>query len=302
MSNATGRPAVPSALATSHRPDPPSPATLTVQAASLHEPVRLGEAERPCPLLVLWEHCDADVRVRHSRCRATHYRPAAGALDLHGLQGRLSYEAGAGERRKLMVCLPAPGRNPFGEPQTSISLVTRLNFQDAVLARLVRRLHCHQCEGEPHGRLYSHLLSSGIVRRVTMDAGVDSGRRRRQAPDRLPPDLEAQVVTLVDRFIDAPLDAEALACATGLGVGSLQRRFRGSFGTTVHQYLMDRRIERAKRWLEQGELPMSELAQRLGFAHHAHFSSSFAARTGMAPSRYRSAAKGVSESASAAAG
>jgi AraC family transcriptional regulator len=50
----------------------------------------------------------------------------------------------------------------------------------------------------------------------------------------------------------------------------LKALFPQSLGLPVHQYVMRRRVERAKRLLLSGEAPISETALAAGFAHQSH--------------------------------
>ena len=284
-----------------------SPCALTVQALGPHEAMPPDPPLGPAPWLVLWEAADsARPLPGRRRRRPGGMAPRCGGVDIHGLDGRPVRDVADAGCRRLVVRWPQDWPLVFGPHEGPAVILTRLHLQDPLLARLIRRLHAHQRASEaqaaghhePHGRLQAHLLSRGIVRRAIHDAGASAVGTAAASP--ASPAWASQLDALIDRFLDAPLGAESLATATGMGMAAFQQSFRQCFGTSVHQHLLRRRIERAQRLLLRDDLPLAELAQRLGFASHAHFSSSFSARTGMAPSRYRRLALSARPSAAAA--
>jgi AraC family transcriptional regulator len=67
------------------------------------------------------------------------------------------------------------------------------------------------------------------------------------------------------------------------------RAFKQSMGMTATNYIAGRRIERAKRMLEETELPISEIALRSGFSSQSHFTTAFRRLAGATPKAFRAA-------------
>lgn len=65
------------------------------------------------------------------------------------------------------------------------------------------------------------------------------------------------------------------------------RAFKHSLGCTPHQYLLQRRIEAAKRLLATPAVPISTVAMQVGFRTHSHFTMFFRRLTGVSPTAYR---------------
>lgn len=59
-------------------------------------------------------------------------------------------------------------------------------------------------------------------------------------------------------------------------------------GTTIEKYYIAQRIEKAKELLVYDELPLSEIAFRLGYSSTAYLSNQFKKITGLTPSYYKS--------------
>ncbi len=66
----------------------------------------------------------------------------------------------------------------------------------------------------------------------------------------------------------------------------LVRAFSGAYGIAPHQYLMSRRVERARRLLLAGQAP-AEVAAATGFYDQAHLTRHFKRLVGVTPGRYR---------------
>jgi AraC family transcriptional regulator len=63
--------------------------------------------------------------------------------------------------------------------------------------------------------------------------------------------------------------------------------FRESFGLPPHQYLLARRLVRARELLRSTRLPFGDIALDCGFASASHFSNRFRQAIGATPGEYR---------------
>jgi len=63
--------------------------------------------------------------------------------------------------------------------------------------------------------------------------------------------------------------------------------FREEFAVTPHQYLIDRRIEKAKELLRHRRLTVTDVCFEVGFQSVGSFSTLFRQRVGDAPINYR---------------
>jgi AraC family transcriptional regulator len=78
-----------------------------------------------------------------------------------------------------------------------------------------------------------------------------------------------------------------LAQACGLSSGYFARAFRQTVGVTPHQWLLRRRVERARQMLRHGGLELAAIAAACGFADQSHFTRVFARLEGQSPGRWR---------------
>jgi AraC-like DNA-binding protein len=91
---------------------------------------------------------------------------------------------------------------------------------------------------------------------------------------------------LAARLNDDPTVAE-LARECGLSAGYFSRAFRLTTGVTPHQWLIRKRVERARRLLLGNGLGLAEIAQLCGFVDQSHFSRVFTKLEGESPGRWR---------------
>jgi len=87
--------------------------------------------------------------------------------------------------------------------------------------------------------------------------------------------------------LEGNITIKELASACSLSESHFARGFRTSFGTSVHQHLIELRIERAKSLLSQANKQLAEIAQLSGFCDQAAFTRTFSKLERMTPSRWR---------------
>jgi AraC-like DNA-binding protein len=91
---------------------------------------------------------------------------------------------------------------------------------------------------------------------------------------------------LIDRDYAQPLDVPAMARAALMSPAHFSRKFRVAYGETPYNYLMTRRMERAKAFLRQG-MSVTDACIAVGCTSLGSFSSRFTEVVGETPSRYR---------------
>ncbi len=133
----------------------------------------------------------------------------------------------------------------------------------------------------------SDLLFASIVETTRLHIGTvyfaDEPRKRLRFTER-----EARTVRgLIERNIAGRHTAASLAGAVGLGEGDFVSAFGATFGVSPHQFLIERRIEHARRLLRDTRLSLTEIAMRTGFSTPSHFSTTFHSRAGVSPRVYR---------------
>ena len=143
---------------------------------------------------------------------------------------------------------------------------------------------------------YQHFLEelNGMLRRAGVRSSFDAERpvAGPSAPDGLDADpVVGRVQTFVDNHLAADLTVDELADAADLSPASLGRRFKAAMGTTPWRYVLQRRIDKAKRLLETTDRSLAAIAFDTGFYDQPHFTRTFKRIEGQPPGAYRDNAK-----------
>jgi transcriptional regulator GlxA family with amidase domain len=99
---------------------------------------------------------------------------------------------------------------------------------------------------------------------------------------------------VVDSRYTEPLDLEALAKAAHVSPRHFSREFRRTFGETPYQYLLTRRLERARHLLRTTDLQVAEVCLAVGFNSVGSFTTTFRRHVGVPPAVYRRESNGPS--------
>ncbi len=106
-------------------------------------------------------------------------------------------------------------------------------------------------------------------------------------PTGLPPHKLQKVLDYIDANLSQELSLERLANQVGLTPYYFARLFKQSIGKSVHQYVIHRRVERAKQLLKQSELTIADVAVECGFANPSHLALHFKRIVGVSPKQFR---------------
>ena len=87
--------------------------------------------------------------------------------------------------------------------------------------------------------------------------------------------------------LDSDLRLSELARQAGLSTSHFHRSFRESTGKTPYQFLLQRRVERARTLMRDRRISLTEVALASGFADQHHLSRVFRQVTSMTPTNYR---------------
>src|SRR5262245_59172107 len=91
----------------------------------------------------------------------------------------------------------------------------------------------------------------------------------------------------IDDCFDQSLDLNQISRQAFFSPYHFLRLFRQTFRKTPHQYLTERRLEKAKELLAGSDLSVTEICFAVGFQSLGSFSSLFHKQIGHSPSGYR---------------
>ena len=91
----------------------------------------------------------------------------------------------------------------------------------------------------------------------------------------------------IEQHFSRTITIKQLAELGNMSPSSFNRVFKKETKLTPIEYLIEIRIEKAKKLLRRKEITITEIAMRCGFSSSAHFSSTFSRILNITPSEYR---------------
>lgn len=246
------------------------------------------------------------VRARSRRAFARHMHDqfGIGVIESGGqlsLSGRGQVEAGPGD-----VITVNPGEvhdgSPIGDDGRSWRI---LYFDPAVVDRAAEDIWAvgsggfeldHPVLRDPRAadlarRLFdAAIIAPGAMRHeeLLLATVAALGGQHRRVDRGTPTPAVAIARAMIDDDPAAPVTLAELAAASGLGRFQLLRSFARSVGLTPHAYLVQRRVEAARRLIVEGAA-LADAAAATGFADQSHMTRAFTRRFGLTPGAYAAA-------------
>jgi transcriptional regulator GlxA family with amidase domain len=107
---------------------------------------------------------------------------------------------------------------------------------------------------------------------------------QRPSTVRLRTRLLSDAIDIVEAEYAAPISLDDLAHRVAASRRQLQRVFAEIGGTTFREHLTRVRMQHAAEMLASGELPVREVARRVGYRQPAQFAKAFRRQQGVPPS------------------
>ena len=258
------------------------------------EHIRLNSGELPkhrhqehTILISLTDGCRAELATSNGGMRGTQSRGNICVLP-SGLEHQATLE---GQSEHLALYLdPTVIRRATADAALpdNFEIVERYTRHDPVISNvgmaLLGELESQGLSGRLYAESLSNVLAVHLLRYYTNEKvpaprfhGGLSGQKLRQVTD-----------FIAENYAN-DIKLPELAHVAGMSSFHFAREFKRTTGTTPHQYLIKFRVERAKAFLSNDELPLIEVGLRSGFSHQSHFTRLFRKVTGTTPHLYRRA-------------
>jgi AraC family transcriptional regulator len=157
----------------------------------------------------------------------------------------------------------------------------------AAMAAVDAELTARGAGGPLAAESLANVLAVHLIRHVL------APRRLARGPDgALPQGRLRAVVEYIEEHLDASPTLEQLAAVACLSPYHFARQFKTATGLPPHEYVIARRVERARQFLQSGgDLPLAEVAARAGFSDQSQFSRHFKRLVGVTPRQFRISAR-----------
>jgi AraC family transcriptional regulator len=133
----------------------------------------------------------------------------------------------------------------------------------------------------------ANVLAVHLIRHVLAPRRPERGR-----DGVLPQGRLRAVIEYVEEHLDGAPTLEQMAAVARLSVYHFARQFKTATGLPPHQFVIARRVERAKQLLHAGtDLSLAEVAAHAGFSGQSVFCQHFKRLVGVTPRQFRMSAR-----------
>lgn len=244
----------------------------------------------PVPYVIICMHLGPSVEVTCIRGgRMRQGREVAGELDIIPARTPSAWEAKDSGTSLVMRVGEELLREVAAEldmDPNGIEIADRFQLRDPILEHIAWAFKADIEAGSASGRFFRESLSAAFAARLLQR------HNRRSLPMR---DAHGgmsawklkQVVTYIEDNLESDLSLQEIAKVAGISVSHLKTLFRQSTGVPVHQYVLRRRVERAKLLLKDHSLSIAHVAFAAGFAHQSHLARHMKRLLGVTPAAAR---------------
>jgi AraC family transcriptional regulator len=181
---------------------------------------------------------------------------------------------------RLAPSLLSSTAEALGLPGGRAELAPKIGARDPLVEHVVRALMAELEAPAPAGRIYADSLATALTTRLLQNfAAIGfAGRQTLSKPQ------VRRVVEFVEANLDGELTLEQVADVAGMSIPHLTTLFRRTMGQSVHGYVMERRVQRARALLLGHRMTIAEVALETGFAHQSHLARWMRRLLGVTPS------------------
>jgi AraC family transcriptional regulator len=167
-------------------------------------------------------------------------------------------------------------------------LMNQWGANDRQIEYIVRALEADIQSGLPAGKLYGESLLTALAVHLQRRYGV-APPKDEKTRNGLPKTRLNRVLEYIEANLHQDVALTALAETAGMSPHYFSEMFRQSTDFSPHQYVLRRRIERARKLLHDARVSVFEAGVRSGFSEPSHFTKMFRRIVGVTPTRYRAA-------------
>ncbi|MEC0127979.1 response regulator transcription factor [Paenibacillus pabuli] len=111
--------------------------------------------------------------------------------------------------------------------------------------------------------------------------------------DHSPMTIVDQLCIYIENHIGEELMREELASFAGFNPAYLSRLFRKEKGMSLSEFILQRRVAKAKTLLSQSTVKVTDIAGKVGYYNYSHFTKMFKKCTGITPQEFRKQSRAV---------
>jgi AraC family transcriptional regulator len=166
-------------------------------------------------------------------------------------------------------------------------LRNRFQVRDAEIEHLGWALKAELEHNHGSGHLYADCIGMALACRLLRGHSWVAPKESKTRPGAMSAFRLRRLLGYIEDHLSDDLSLGAIAATGGLSVSHCQRAFRNAVGSSLHQYVIQRRVERAKLLLVDERLSIGEVALAVGFAHQSHLAYHMRRFLGVSPTSVR---------------
>lgn len=160
-------------------------------------------------------------------------------------------------------------------------LINTAHTHDAKIFQITQWLLDEQNNGGAGGQLYIDSLLNVLT--VHLLRTYTTQFREARSPNRLTQHQVACAIDYMHSHLDQDISLEVLAQTVNISPSHLHRLFKQETGMAPHQYLINLRVNQAKKLLLTRNFSVNEVAAEVGFADQSHLNRHFKRIFGVTP-------------------
>ncbi|HEX8896243.1 MAG TPA: AraC family transcriptional regulator [Terriglobales bacterium] len=168
-----------------------------------------------------------------------------------------------------------------------LDAVDRFLFRDAELGNICRKLCREMNLRSMADRLYVETLAIEIASLLLREYSTTRTAEKRLPRGGLTHRDARRVTEYVEANLGRALTLRELADVAELSTHHFLRMFKRTVGLTPYQYVLERRVERAKELLHGQRTSLAEIGLCSGFSNQSHFTSAFHRVVGTTPAEFQ---------------
>ncbi|MBE9028539.1 helix-turn-helix transcriptional regulator [filamentous cyanobacterium LEGE 11480] len=168
-----------------------------------------------------------------------------------------------------------------------VELIPRLDVNDPLITQIAvtlsRIVKDHQDDAQ---QMYVKTMANALAVHLLRNYATQETQKIRSIGPLSPRQLK-HVLDYINASLEHRIELRELAALTELSQYYFARSFKQAIGVSPHQYVIQQRVERAKRLLRANRMSISEVAVAVGFSHQSHLTRHFKRLTGVTPKTFQ---------------
>jgi AraC family transcriptional regulator len=168
----------------------------------------------------------------------------------------------------------------------AVELRAALDQRDDAVKHIGLAMLAEMEAGGAGGRVYGDALATAVATHLLRRHGASP----QAIPNKrggLPRSALRRVTDFVNDNLSMDLGLSEMAGVANLSQYHFSRQFKRSTGLSPHQYVIGRRVERARELLSKTDLSVGDVASTVGFTHQSHLAHHTRRHFGVPPSSLR---------------